>query len=72
MAEVRSPVSRPGSKVGSGQPMSPGARSNPGRTDAQRERPLDASPSSRIIKHSEPAPGEPPPSAQTKIVGPED
>ena len=33
--EVRSPVCRPGSKVGSGQPMSPGARSNPsrGRTD---------------------------------------
>ena len=33
--EVCSPVSRPDSKVGSGQPMSPGARSNPlrGRTD---------------------------------------
>ena len=29
--EVCSPVSRPGSKVGSGQPMSPGARSNPSR-----------------------------------------
>jgi hypothetical protein len=34
--EVRSPVCRPGSKVGSGQPMSPGARSNSsrGRTDS--------------------------------------
>jgi hypothetical protein len=34
--EVCSPVSRPGSKVGSGQPMSPGARSNPsrGRSDS--------------------------------------
>lgn len=29
--EVRSPVCRPGSKVGSGQPLSPGARSNPSR-----------------------------------------
>ena len=29
--EVCSPASRPGSKVGSGQPMSPGARSNPSR-----------------------------------------
>lgn len=29
--EVCSPVSRPGSKVGSGQPLSPGARSNPSR-----------------------------------------
>ena len=34
--EVCSPVSRPGSKVGSvsGQPLSPGARSSPGRVDA--------------------------------------
>lgn len=34
--EVCSPVSRPGSKVGSGQPLSPGARSNPslGRTSS--------------------------------------
>jgi hypothetical protein len=31
ISEVSSPVSRPGSKVGSGQPMSPGARSNPSR-----------------------------------------
>jgi hypothetical protein len=29
--EVCSPVSRPASKVGSGQPISPGARSNPSR-----------------------------------------
>jgi hypothetical protein len=29
--EICSPVSRPGSKVGSGQPLSPGARSNPSR-----------------------------------------
>jgi hypothetical protein len=31
MQEVCSPVTRKGSKVGSGQPMSPGARSDPGR-----------------------------------------
>jgi hypothetical protein len=71
--EVCSPVSRRGGAVGSGQPLSPGARSNPGRTDAQRDRPLDASPPPRIMKtHSEPAPGEPPPAASTTIVGPED
>ena len=29
--KVRSPISRKGSAVGSGQPMSPGARGNPGR-----------------------------------------
>ena len=29
--EVQSPVTRKGSKVGSGQPLSPGARSNPSR-----------------------------------------
>jgi hypothetical protein len=32
--EVRSPVCRPGSKVGSGQPLSPGARSSPSRACA--------------------------------------
>lgn len=32
--EVRSPVSRRGSAVGSGQSLSPGARSNPSRGDA--------------------------------------
>jgi hypothetical protein len=39
--EVRSPVCRPGSKVGSGQPLSPGARSNPsgGRTYSTSARP---------------------------------
>jgi hypothetical protein len=39
--EVRSPVCRPGSKVGSGQPLSPGARSNPsrGRSDSIQQQP---------------------------------
>jgi hypothetical protein len=31
ISDVCSPVSRKGSKVGSGQPLSPGARSAPGR-----------------------------------------
>jgi hypothetical protein len=31
ISEVNSPVQRKGSKVGSGQPLSPGARSNPSR-----------------------------------------
>jgi hypothetical protein len=34
--EVRSPVCRPGSKVGSGQPLSPGARTNPSRATGPR------------------------------------
>ncbi len=63
MAEqvVCSPVSRPGSKVGSGQPMSPGARSNPsrGRTDSIAARP------SYGASHSA-EPGE------LKITGPEE
>jgi hypothetical protein len=34
--EVCNPISRPGSKVGSHQPMSPGAFSNPSRGDRGR------------------------------------
>jgi hypothetical protein len=42
--EVCSPVSRPGSKVGSEQPLSPGARSNPsrGRSDSLPPQPTNA------------------------------
>ena len=60
--EVRSPVCRPGSKVGSSQPLSPGARSNPsrGRTDS-----IPARPSHGASPHSE-EPGE------LKITGPEE
>ena len=60
--EVRSPVCRPGSKVGSGQPLSPGARSSPslGRTDS-----IPARPSFGPSRHSE-EPGE------LKITGPEE
>ena len=43
--EVNSPVSRKGSKVGSNQPMSPGARSDPGRgrTDSVPAQPTHTS-----------------------------
>jgi hypothetical protein len=39
--EIQSPVTRKGSKVGSGQPLSPGARSNPsrGRSDSIPQQP---------------------------------
>lgn len=63
----------PRQQGGSGQPLSPGARSNPSRTDAQQGgivRGVHAE-LPRATKHSEPAPGEPP-AAQAKVVGPED
>jgi hypothetical protein len=60
--EVQSPVSRKGSKVGSGQPTSPGARSNPsrGRIDS-----IPALPSYGASRHNA-EPGE------LKITGPEE
>jgi hypothetical protein len=62
--EVRSPISRRGSAVGSGQPLSPGARSNPGRVDAPRA--AASEPPRLDARRSKPA------RAQTTIVGPED
>jgi hypothetical protein len=70
MAEVESPVSRKGSKVGSGQPLSPGARTYPSRgagpqTDSIPPQPTHGGAS----RHSE----EPPlPSSTTTVVGPEE
>ena len=66
--EVCSPVSRPGSKVGSGQPMSPGACSMPGagdRRDSVLQRPAHGT----VSRGAEP---EPPLRETTKVVGPED
>ena len=60
--EVRSPVSCPSSKVGSGQPMSPGARSNPSRGGADS---ISALPSYGASGHS----AEP---GKIKITGPEE
>jgi len=42
ISEVCSPVTRKGSKVGSGQPLSPGARSDPGRGTADSVPPQPA------------------------------
>jgi hypothetical protein len=65
--EVQSPVSRPGSKVGSNQPLSPGARSNPSRDSGPQTDSVPAQ-SSHTSRHSEP----PLPAATTTVVGPED
>ena len=61
--EVCSPVSRPGSKVGSGQPLSPGARSNPsrGRSHFLPQQPSHA----RVSPNAQEL-------AEIKITGPEE
>jgi hypothetical protein len=66
--EVCSPVSRPGSKVGSGQPLSPGARSMPGAGD--RRDSVSPEPSHGTVSRG--AEPEPPLRETTKVVGPED
>jgi hypothetical protein len=63
--EVRSPVSRPGSKVGSGQPLSPGARSNPSRGSGPQADSVPSQPP-RTSRHSEE------PAASMEVIGPED
>ena len=62
--EVQSPVSRRGSKVGSGQPLSPGARSNPSRTDAERDPASEPPPQDAAKRSRSKLAG-----AQTTIVG---
>jgi len=44
ISDVCSPVTRKGSKVASGQPLSPGARSNPSRGDAAAAHSVPAQP----------------------------
>jgi hypothetical protein len=61
--EVHSPVGRPGSKVGSNQSMSPGARSNPSGDRAESVRSLSSN--MRVSRNAD----EP---AELKIVGPEE
>ena len=57
--EVRSPISRPGSKAGSMQPLSPGARSDPGRGDqAPEPQQQRAEPDARRAKKPAAAPPE--------------
>jgi hypothetical protein len=64
--EVCSPVSRPGSKVGSGQPKSPGAFSSPSRAGGARFDSVPAQPSHARVSLSSNA-QEP---AEVTIVGP--
>jgi hypothetical protein len=61
--EVCSPISRRGSAVGSGQPMSPGARSDPGRGDAR---------TAAASELPRPDARRKSPAASAKVVGPED
>jgi hypothetical protein len=65
---VESPVTRKGSKVGSNQPMSPGARSMPGAGDRRDSVPAQPAPGT-VSRGAEP---EPPLRETTKVVGPED
>jgi hypothetical protein len=64
--EIQSPITRKGSKAGSPQPLSPGARTNPSRgsvsTDSVPSQPARGGAS----RHSEP----PIPAASTTVVGP--
>jgi hypothetical protein len=71
ISDVCSPVSRKNSKVGSGQPLSPGARSAPSSRGDQEE-PPGAQPEpqrrDRAAAHQEP----PIPSSTPVTVGPEE
>ena len=73
ISDVCSPVTRKGSKIASGQPMSPGARSAPGREDARAahsvpEQPKNSAPQRRAASHQE----QPIPSSSPVATGPED
>jgi hypothetical protein len=62
--EVCSPVTRKGSKVGSNQPLSPGARSDPGRVGG-RVGSVPSQPSHARVSLGEEGQG-----AEVTIVGP--
>jgi hypothetical protein len=64
-----SPVTRKGSKVGSNQPLSPGARSNPSLGPGQR---FDSVPSQPLHGGASRHPEDPLPAATTTVIGPED
>jgi hypothetical protein len=68
ISEVRSPVTRRGSKVASEQPMSPGTKSAPGREDATAAYSVPPQPQHRAATHQEP----PIPSSTPVTVGPEE
>jgi hypothetical protein len=66
--DVVSPVSIKGSKVGSGQPMSPGARSDPSRASADSvpEQPEPKQQEADARRSKKPAPGS------ARVIGPEE
>jgi hypothetical protein len=67
MAEVMSPVTRKGSKVGSQQPLSPGAKSSPSRSGGpQTDSIPPQSPNGGASRHSEE------PSGSMEVIGPEE
>ena len=66
--EVQSPVTRKGSKVGSNQPLSPGARSNPSRGGTQTDSVPPQPSLGGTSRHSE----LPIPSSTPVVVGPEE
>jgi len=70
ISEVCSPVTRKGSKVGSGQPMSPGARSDPSRRDQTEAPSIQPKPQrrDRVATHRE----DPIPSSTPVTIGPEE
>ena len=70
ISDVASPVTRKGSKVGSRQPLSPGARSDPSRRDQTEAPSIQPEPQrrDRAVSHQEP----PIPGSTPVTVGPED
>jgi hypothetical protein len=66
--EVCSPVTRKGSKIASGQPMSPGARSAPGRAEGPKSDSVPQQPQHRTATHQE----QPIPASTPVVVGPEE
>jgi len=72
ISDVISPVSRKGSKVGSvsGQPLSPGARSDPGRGDQTEAPSVQPEPQrrDRVASHQE----QPIPASSPVVIGPEE
>jgi len=68
ISEVCSPVTRKGSKVGSGQPLSPGARSDPGREGGPKFDAVQLQPQHRTATHQE----TPVPSSTPVTIGPEE
>jgi hypothetical protein len=70
ISDVASPVTGKGSKVGSAQPLSPGARSAPGRGD--QTEPTAQPELQRRDRRAAAHQGQPIPSSTPVTIGPED